>query len=79
MHKNALFLLKNCKNLPTREGTGRNSPLTVTSHKGHFCKSSKTDEKILGVWGDDVTNHSWISTWVCHKRFSKTGSNLYFI
>jgi len=28
---------------------GRNSP--PTPHKGHFCKSSKTDEKILRVWG----------------------------
>jgi len=26
----------------------RQSP---TLHKGHFCKSTKTDEKILGVWG----------------------------
>jgi len=22
----------------------------LTPHKGHFCKSSKTDEKILGIW-----------------------------
>jgi len=29
--------------------TGGNSP--PTPHKGHFCKSPKTDEKILGVWG----------------------------
>jgi len=29
--------------------TGGNSP--STPHKGHFCKSPKTDEKILGVWG----------------------------
>jgi len=28
---------------------GRTVP--PTTHKGHFCKSSKTDEKILGVWG----------------------------
>jgi len=32
-------------------------------------------------WGmeGDVTNHTWISAWVCHKWYSKTGSNLYFI
>jgi len=30
------------------KGTGGNSP--PTSHKGHFDKSSKTDEKKLGVW-----------------------------
>jgi len=36
-----------------RLGEG-NSP--TTPHKGHFCKSSKTDEKILGVWGGDDTN-----------------------
>jgi len=53
----------------TRGGTGGNSP--PTPHKGQFCKSSKTDEKILEVWGGDVTNHTWISTWVCHKWFSK--------
>jgi len=60
-----------------RGGLGENS--SPSPHKGHFCKSSKTDEKILGVWGDDVTNHTWISAWLCHKLFSKTGSNLYFI
>jgi len=27
-----------------------NSP--PTPHKGYFCKSSKTDEKILEVWGE---------------------------
>jgi len=27
-------------------------------HKGYFCKSSKTDEKKLEVWGGDVTNHT---------------------
>jgi len=30
-------------------GLGGTVPLTPL--KGHFCKSSKTDEKILGVWG----------------------------
>jgi len=30
-----------------RRGVNRPS----TPHKGHFCKSSKTDEKIFGVWG----------------------------
>jgi len=37
-------------------GLGRNGP--PTPHKGHFCKSPKTDEKKLGVWGEgDVTNY----------------------
>jgi len=30
-----------------------------TANKGYFCKSSETDEKIFGVWGEgDVTNHT---------------------
>jgi len=37
-------------------GTGRNS--TPIPHKGHLCKSSKTDEKIFGVWGGDVPNQA---------------------
>jgi len=43
-----------------------------TPHKGHFCKSFKTTEKILGYGGSDVTNHTWISVWVCRKWFSQT-------
>jgi len=40
-------------------GDSENSPPTPL--KGHICKSSETDEKILGVWrGSDVTNHTWI-------------------
>jgi len=36
---------------------------TVLPHKGHFCKSSKTDEKKMGVWeAGDVTNRFLIST-----------------
>jgi len=31
-----------------REDWGERTP---TPHKGHFCKSSRTDEKKLGVWG----------------------------
>jgi len=57
----------------------RRGTVPPTPHKGHFCKSPRTDEKKLGIWGGDVTNHIWISAWVCHKWFSKTGSNLYFI
>jgi len=30
--------------------TGGNSSLTP--HKGHFCKSSKTEEKILDIWDE---------------------------
>jgi len=48
-------------------------------HKGHFYKSAMTDEKMFGSRrGADVTDHTWISAWVCHKWFSKTGFNLYF-
>ena len=36
-------------------GTEGNSP--PTPDKGQFCESSKTDEKILGYGGGDVTNH----------------------
>jgi len=32
--------------------------VSPTPYKDHFYKSSKTDEKILGVWGGDVTNHT---------------------
>jgi len=33
---------------PQVGGTGGTVP--PTPHEGHFCKSSKTAEKILGVW-----------------------------
>jgi len=59
-----LSLGRNRKNTHThRSGAaprgdwGKSPP---TPQKGHFYKSSKTDEKILGIWGGggDVTNHT---------------------
>jgi len=45
-----------------------------------FVNRLKPLRKYWGYGGEgDVSNHTWISTWVCHKWFSKTGSNLYFI
>jgi len=44
-----------------------------------FVNRLKPMRKYLGYGGEWVTNHTWISTWVCHKWLSKTWSNLYFI
>jgi len=59
------------------QGGGKQSP---TPHKGYFCKSSKTDEKILGVWGR-VTSPTILEFQpeFVTSGFSKTGINLYFI
>ena len=52
-------------------GTGGNSP---PHSKGQFCESSKTDEKIWGMGGGDVTNHIQFlleSIFFYADRFSK--------
>jgi len=43
-----IYLQCGCRGGATGETGGKQSP---TPPKGHFCKSSKTDEKILGYGG----------------------------
>jgi len=57
---------------------GEQSPSLLT--KAIFInRLYKPMRKYWGFGGGDVINHTWISAWVCHKWFSETGSNLYFI
>jgi len=57
---------------------GEQSPQLLT--KVIFVNRLEPMRKNWGYGGGvDVNNYIWISAWVCHKWFSKTGSNLYFI
>jgi len=66
------------KKIPHPHGrrTGRTVPPLFT--KVIFVNRLKSMRKYWGN-GGDVTNHTWISTWICHMWYSKTRFNLYFI